>query len=138
MSAAAGQDQVSRALRPLRLWLGMLVPPAAWMTQLFALYMLEEFISCTPGSQTPGVILGFGVRGIAVVLTLVTAGATIAAGALAVAAWRETTNDRDDPGIGGRGRWMAVAGLMNASLFLLIILLKLAPPLMLGVCRGSL
>jgi hypothetical protein len=107
------------------------------MLQLFALYMLEDFVSCTPGSRTPGVILGFGVRGIAVVITLATAGATIAAGGLALAAWQRTATDREDPGIGGRGRWMALAGLMNATLFLLIILLKLAPPLMLGVCRGS-
>jgi hypothetical protein len=120
------------------LWVGIILPATAWMVQLFVLYMLEEFISCTPGSQTPGAILGFGVRSIALFLTVVLAAATAAAGLVSLRIWRGMTPESDEGTAAERARWMAVAGMMSSALFLVIILLKVAPPLLIGVCEAPL
>lgn len=121
----------------LLLWVGIVLPATAWMIQLFALYMLEDFIACTPGSRTPGVILGLGVRPLALLITVVLGGATAAAGLVSLRIWRgtEATGEEDDP---GRVRWMALAGMMSSILFLLIIVIKVAPPLLIDVCQAPL
>jgi len=121
----------------LLLWVGMVLPATAWMIQLFALYMLEDFISCTPGSRTPGVILGLGVRPLALLITVVLGGTTAAAGLASLRIWRGTgaSAQEDDP---GRVRWMALAGMMSSILFLLIIVIKVVPPLLIGVCQAPL
>jgi hypothetical protein len=122
----------------LLLWTGIIVPPTAWMIQLFALYMLEDFISCTPGSQTPGTILGFGVRTLAILITVVLAAATAAAGAISYRFWQRTRGEAPEGAAAGRAQWMAVAGIMSCLLFLAIIVIKIAPPLLIGVCRAPL
>ncbi len=122
----------------LLLWTGMIVPPTAWMIQLFALYMLEDFISCTPGSRTPGVILGLGVRTLAILITVVLAAATAAAGSISYRFWQRVRADGADGSAAGRPRWMAVAGMMSSLLFLAIIVIKVAPPLLIGTCEAPL
>jgi uncharacterized membrane protein YhdT len=134
----SGTKVRAKALEPLLLWIGMIVPPTAWMIQLFALYMLEDFIACTPGSQTPGAILGFGVRSVAMFITIILALATAAAGALAFSMWRRMGTEEYEGTGTGRPRWMALAGIMSSLLFLAIIVIKVAPPLMLGVCQAPL
>lgn len=119
------------------LWLGLLVPLGAWMIQLFALYMLEDFLSCTPGSRTPGFILGIGIRPIALGITVILGLATIATGLSSLALWRKMKSPSDDEHVSAQG-WMALAGIMNSVLFALIIFIKAAPPLILGVCQNSL
>ncbi len=122
----------------LLLWLGLLIPPAAWMIQLFALYMLEDFISCTPGSRTPGLIAGVGVRPIALVLTGILGLLTIGAGISSLFLWKSSKGDDPTGGPLTARRWMALAGIMNSALFAIIILIKAAPPLILGVCESAL
>jgi hypothetical protein len=123
---------------PLLLWTGMVLPPTAWMLQLFVLYMLEDFIACTPGSQTPGAILGFGVRTLALFITAVLALATAAAGALSFSLYRSMGAEADEGVAEGRARWMAIAGMMSSLLFLAIIVIKVVPPLLIGVCQAPL
>jgi hypothetical protein len=127
----------SQPARTWLLWLGLLVPLGAWMIQLFALYMLEDFISCTPGSRTPGFILGIGIRPIALGITLLLGLATIATGLSSLAIWRKMRSPSDNDHISAQG-WMALAGIMNSVLFALIIFIKAAPPLILSVCQNSL
>lgn len=119
----------------LLLWVLFLAPLGAWMVQLFSLYMLEDFISCTPASRTPGLILGVGVRPIALGITAVTGLVTLAAGLAAWSAWKSRR------GAGGNGEapssWMALAAVMNSVLFFAIIVIKVAPPLLLQVCQRS-
>lgn len=120
------------------LWTVFLVPLAAWMIQLFALYMLEDFISCTPGSQTPGLIMGIGVKPIALGITGILGLATLVTGILSFRFWKSTrengSREEDLPA----GRWLALGGMMQSILFTFIILIKVAPPLLLGVCEGPL
>lgn len=122
----------------LLLWIGIIVPPTAWMVQLFALYMLEDFISCTPGSQTPGAILGVGVRPLAVFITVVLSAATIAAGSISYRFWQKMRTETSEGAAAGRARWMALAGIMGTLLFLAIIVIKIAPPLLIGTCQAPL
>jgi hypothetical protein len=122
----------------LLLWTGMVVPPTAWMIQLFALYMLEDFISCTPGSQTPGAIFGFGVRTLAILITVVLAAATAAAGSISYRLWQKMRAEPEEITAAGRARWMAIAGIMSSLLFLAIIVIKVAPPLLIGACQAPL
>ncbi len=124
-----------RPMQNLLLLVGIILPATAWMIQLFALYMLEDFISCTPGSQTPGLILGLGVRPLALLITVVLAVPTAVAGLISWRMWRGMRATADE---GGRARWMALAGVMSSILFLLIILIKVAPPLLIGVCQAPL
>ena len=131
------RDDSGGQFRNLLLWVGITLPATAWMIQLFALYMLEDFISCTPGSQTPGVILGLGVRPLALLITGVLALSTAAAGLVSLRMWREIGGPAGEGGA-GRASWMALAGMMSSILFLLIILIKVAPPLMIGVCQAPL
>jgi hypothetical protein len=114
------------------LWIGVLAGPLAWTVQLLVNYMLEEFISCTPGSQTPGEILGLGVESIILTVNVVLATATLAGGLVAFRCLRDVSDQQNS---GGRARWMARAGVINSVIFLLIILVGFAPPVVLSVCR---
>ncbi len=120
------------AMSRLLLWAGLLVGPTVWMVQLFSLYAIEDLVACAPASQTPGRILGVSIDPIALAITAVTAGLTIAAGIGAYAAWkRARALGREAVGY----RWMGIAGIMNSVLFLLVIVIKAAPVFILGVCE---
>ncbi|MGH2773472.1 MAG: hypothetical protein ACRDIU_10120 [Actinomycetota bacterium] len=149
---------VSRPPSTRLLWGAFIVPPAAWVAQLMALYMLEDFISCNPGSQTKGVIMGAGVRPLALGITFVLGLLTAGAGLVSVSGYRRMRNGptagagaglvsvsgyrrmRNVPTAGDNlppAKWLALAGAMNAILFFVIIALKAVPPLILGVCQSS-
>lgn len=118
----------------LLLWAGLLVGPGIWMVQLFTLYALEDIISCTPASTTPGLLLGFEVRNVAAAITLGTAALTLLAGIGSLYCWRLIRNGGYQTGY----QWMAVAGILNSALFLFVILIKLAPLGIIGTCVGGL
>lgn len=120
------------------LWTVFLVPLVAWMLQLFALYMLEDFISCTPGSQTPGLIMGIGVKPIALAITGILGLATIVTGILSFRFWKRTRENGWREEELPAGRWLALGGILQSILFSFIILIKIVPPLILGVCEGPL
>ena len=115
------------------LWAGLLVGPTVWMLQLFGLYALEDLLSCTPASRTPGKILGIHLDAIALAGTAVVAGLTVAAGMGAYSGWRQARLLGEDA-IGYR--WMGIAGIMFSLLFLLVIVIKIAPVMILGVCES--
>lgn len=116
------------------LWAGLLVGPGVWMVQLFTLYALEDIISCTPASTTPGLLMGVEVRTIAGAITLSAAALTLLAGLGSVYCWRAVRNGGYQTGY----QWMAVAGMLNSALFLFVILIKLAPLGIIGTCVGGL
>lgn len=117
------------------LWFALLAGPIAWITQLVATYMLEEWFACSPGSETPGEILGVGVRSVALVVSSTLALVTVAAG-LAGVACRRAAPHGDDP-TARRIQWMAIAGIMNSVLYLTLIVVSFAPPFMVAVCDTS-
>lgn len=117
------------------LWSGMLVGPGLWIVQLFVLYALEDVISCTPASATPGLLLGVQVHTVAALITTVVAALTLLAGAGSFYCWRTIRNG------GGQQtgyQWMAVAGMLTSTLFLPVILIKLVPLTIIGSCVGGL
>jgi hypothetical protein len=116
----------------LLLWAGLLVGPTVWMVQLFGLYALEDLLSCAPASRTPGEILGIHLDAIALAGTAIVAGLTVAAGLGAYSGWRQA-RALGDEAVGYR--WMGIAGIMFSLLFLLVIVIKVAPVLILGVCE---
>lgn len=126
-------SSISNAGRFL-LWSGMLVGPGLWIVQLFVLYALEDVISCTPASTTPGLLLGVQVRTVAAVITTVAAALTLLAGAGSFYCWRTIPNGGQQTGY----QWMAVAGMLTSALFLPVILIKLAPLTIIGSCVGGL
>ena len=99
-----------------RLWMGMLLPPAAALTLLQALYLTSEY-GCTTSDFTRNHIVVVA----AFVVSLI-------GWALA---WREWTKSRDaDTAQGMRHRFMALIGVMAGALFSLLILAQWLPTLM--------
>jgi hypothetical protein len=136
-TAEAEAKRISRAegLGSAGLWFGVLGGPIAWVLHMVIGYSLEEWFACSPSATTPGEILGMDVRSVAIVITIVFG--TVAAAAGLVALWYLRRAPR--PGDEGpmRVRWMAIVGLMNSVLYLLIILGGLGPAVILDVCEVS-
>jgi hypothetical protein len=118
-----------------RLWFAVLGAPIAWAVQLVVNYTFEDAIACTPGSRTPGEILGISTNLWIVAVSAVLAVVTVAALATSIAAYRRLRRDDSTPG--RRAEWMAFAGIVNSAVFLLPILLAFVPPLVLRTCHVS-
>jgi hypothetical protein len=106
--------------RSLRLWIGMLVPPAAWAVQLQSLYLTSEF-GCRSSDFTWNHVV--------VVVALIV---SILAGFIA---WREwSQSGRSDEDEGGdrmsRRRFMSLLGVLTSALFSVTILAQWLPTLM--------
>ena len=99
-----------------RLWIGMLLPPAAWLAQLQALYLSSEF-GCATSNFTRNHIVVV----IALIVSVIGWGL----------AWREWTKSRDaNTDRGTRVRFMALIGVLTGALFSLLILAQWIPTLM--------
>jgi hypothetical protein len=133
-------EQISRSesWQSLFLWFGLLTGPGAWTIMLLVNYSLEEVISCTAAAATPGVVLGFGVKPIVLILNTVLAAATLLAGLVSFRCYRLLTRSEIKSATDERARWMAVAGIMLSILFLVIIVVSSAPPFLLDVCEPPL
>ena len=99
-----------------RLWIGILLPPAAWLAQLQALYLSSEY-GCTTSNFTRNHIV--------VVFALIV---SLIGWAFA---WREWTKSRDvNSGGRMRHRFMALIGVLTGALFSLLILAQWLPTIM--------
>jgi hypothetical protein len=117
------------------LGLGIVAPPVLWIVQLFTLFMLEDVIACAPATRAKGLVLGIGIRPAALTVTAVLALATLGAGVMSSVLLARLRR-RDGSDAAERARWMATAGIMNSVLFLSVIVVKIAGPLMIGACRA--
>lgn len=115
------------------LWAGLLVGPGVWIVQLMTLFALEDIIACTPAATEPGTIWGTSTINWAAIITAITAGLTVAAGAGSFYCWRALRNGGNQTGY----QWMAVAGMLTSALFFFVIVVKLAPLPILGRCVGG-
>jgi hypothetical protein len=115
------------------LWVGTLTGPAAWSVQLLINYNIEEF-ACAPAMRDPGTVWGVGVETIVLSVTIVLALATAAAGVLSFTCWRKNTTS-EDTSPGEVSTWMSIVGMMSSVLFLIIIVVGVAPPFFLQTCR---
>ncbi|HEX2241035.1 MAG TPA: hypothetical protein VHJ82_07855 [Actinomycetota bacterium] len=118
------------------LWFGLLGAPLAWVTQLVVNYSLEEWFACSPGAQERGEVAGLGVPTAAVIVSATLTVVAVLAGLVAWRCLRRMTT-RSDASVGGRARWMAVAGIMNTILYTIALVASFAPPALLDVCRSS-
>ena len=119
-----------------RLWFGVLAGPAAWAIQLTVNYLFEEWISCTPGSRTQGLILGISTKQWIVMVTAVLAFVTVVALVVSVASHRRLRSS--DESTGRRALWMARVGIINSAIFLLPIVLAVMPTVLLQTCHSAL
>jgi hypothetical protein len=133
-------EQISRSesRQSLLLWFGLLTGPGAWTIMLLVNYSLEEVISCTAAAATPGLVLGFGLKSIILILNAVLAAVTLIAGLVSFRCYRFLTRGDIKSATDERARWMAVAGIMLSILFLLIIAISSAAPFLLDVCEPPL
>ena len=120
---------------PVALWFGVLGAPAAWTVQLIVNYSLEEWFACAPSTTTRGQVAGAEVPAVAVAVSGVLTVVALAAGLVAWSCYRRIRADGDEATT--RARWMALAGIMNSILYLIVILASFGPPLLLDVCEVS-
>ncbi len=143
------------------LWFGVLAGPMLWFGQLNVNYQWEEFLACSPSNTTHrGEILGLDVRLWVVMVDAAVTLVVLAALATSVRAWRRTSVvpvggvstavggsrrpcQGDTPCPPGSHRrdvahWMALAGMANSIVFLLLIVSGFAIPLILKRCQSLL
>ena len=118
------------------LWVAVLGGPIAWAGQLLVNYSLEEWFACAPATTEEGLVLGATVTGFALAVTLALAILATVSGVVAVSCLRRIRTEAEDD-TSQRARWMAVAGVMNSVLYLLLIVASFGPPLFLDVCRTT-
>ena len=117
------------------LWFGVLGGPVAWSTQLVVNYSLEEWFACAPSTTAQGEVLGLQVPTAALIVSTALTMIAVAAGVVSVLCYRSMRADGDE--VATRERWMALAGIMNSVLYLIVILASFGPPLLLDVCEVS-
>ncbi|MDP8971112.1 MAG: hypothetical protein M3N52_11595 [Actinomycetota bacterium] len=118
----------------LALLFGVLGAPVAWSGHLAVNYALEEWFACASSAPEPGLVLGLPVDTVSLAFNSLMAATALAAVLVALHCWRRLRSDDGDERM-QRARWMAFAGVVESALFLVIILLGFAPPLMLGTCE---
>jgi hypothetical protein len=133
---AARAITATETTRSWRLWFAVLGSPLAWFGHLIVNYSLEEWFACSPSADHhQGQILGFSVRTVALTFNSAMVVVAAASGLAAFSCWRRLRlAGAGDEGL-ARARWMAVAGIVEAVLFLPIIFLGFVPPLLLHVCE---
>ena len=129
--------------RSKALWFGVLTGPLLWFAQLNVNYQWEEFLACSPSATHRGDVVGLDVRTWVVIVNLVVMAGTLAALAVSVRCWRRTsvvpvggvstTEHRRDT-----AHWMALAGMANSLLFLLLIVTGFGPAVILKTCQTPL
>lgn len=105
-----------------RLWLGMLLPPGAWLIHLSASYSMASKVCENM-----------------VLYHLVTVGALVLALAGGWLAWRNRRDldgslNPDEAGTIARSRFMATAGLASAAFFMLALLFQEVPNWVIPPC----
>ena len=125
------------------LWFGVLAGPVLWFVQLYVNYQWEELEACSPSATDRGVVLGIGVRAWVFLVNAVVTAVVLAALAGSVRCYRRTgaveaggvlTTEHQR----GVAHWMAVAGIANSILFLLLIVVGFAPAIVLKTCQTPL
>ena len=117
------------------LWFGVLGGPVAWTTQLVVNYSLEEWFACAPSTTAPGEVVGLEVPSAALIVSGLLTVVAVAAGIVSFVGYRNIRANGDE--VATREKWMALAGIMNSVLYLIVILASFGPPLLLDVCAVS-
>ena len=123
------------------LWFGVLAGPILWFVQLNVNYQWEEFEACSSSATDRGVVLGVGVRTLVVLVNTAITAVVLAALAGAVRCYRRTAvveagGVRTTERMRDIAHWMALAGIVNSVLFLLLIVVGYAPAIILEPCQA--
>ena len=130
-----------RAVSRLPLWIGFLGGPTLWSVHLIASEVVVS-AACSTGQRGFYSFTLLGTAGWRVVFLLFTAVLlllAVGADAVAFRSWRATrvgtrlTGEAD--GAAGRSGWMAMAGILLSSLFLVGIVLEGLPVFWFGGCN---
>ena len=134
---------INTVSRSKALWFGVLAGPLLWFVQLNVNYQWEELGACSPSNTHRGLVFGVGVRTLVVVVNAAVAVVVAAALVGSVRCYRRTgpveahgvrtTEHRRDV-----AHWLALAGLANSILFLLLIVVGFAPAAVLRTCQTGL
>jgi hypothetical protein len=119
-----------------RLWFGVLAGPLAWACQLLLVFGLPEGVVCTPGNRTAGQFFNTDVRAVIQITNAVATTITVLAFLVSYRCYRKLRESDDTPA--QRARWLAMAGMFNSSLFVMLTAVKFASPLFLTPCAHSL
>ena len=136
-------EEISKEERrgSIALWFAVLGSPLAWFGHLGVNYSLEEWFACSESAHHEGEILGVGVKTVSLLFNSAMVALAVASGLVALNCWRKLKGQDGDDENGSdemeRARWMAFAGIVEASLFLGIILLGYLPSLMIDVCETT-
>ena len=117
-----------------KLWFGILGSPLAWAGHLMVNYSLGEVFACSRSSETPGKILGLSLNTVSILFNTAMLLIAAASGLAAYSCWRHLRGAGGDERL-DRARWMAFAGIVEAALFLGIIVLGYLPALTLRACE---
>jgi hypothetical protein len=126
-----------------RLWFGVLAGPILWVVQLYVNYQWEEVLACSPAVRDPGEVLGIDVRAWVMLVNAASTAVVLLALAVAVRCYRRTGpveagDVRTTEYHRSVAHWMALAGIINSVVFLLLIVVGYAPPLLLKPCQTPL
>lgn len=127
----------------IALWFGVLGSPFAWLGHLGVNYSLEEWFACSESAHHKGEILGVGVKTVSLLFNSAMVAVAVLSGLVALRCFRKLQALGGDGNGDGddrieRARWMAFAGIVEAALFLGIILLGYLPSLMIDhVCETT-
>jgi len=125
------------------LWFGVLAGPLLWFAQLNINYQWEEFLACSPANTHPGDVLGIPVKTWIVLVNSVATAGTLLALAVSIRCYRRTAVVAAG-GVGVKehrrdvAHWMALAGVANSVLFLLLIVTGFGPAIILKQCQTPL
>jgi hypothetical protein len=139
LEEAAEEISKDERRRSVALWFGVLGSPLAWVGHLGVNYSLEEWFACSESAHDEGKILGVGVKTIVLVFNSAMLALAVLAGLVAYTCWKKLKAQGGDEGDDTmeRARWMAFAGIVEASLFVGIILLGYLPALTLDTCETT-
>ena len=140
-------EEISKEERrgSVALWFGVLGSPLAWVGHLGVNYSLEEWFACSESAHHRGEILGVGVKTVSLLFNSTMVAVAVLSGLVALSCWRKLKGQNGDENAADqnaddrteRARWMAFAGIVEAALFLGIILLGYLPSLMIDVCETT-
>jgi hypothetical protein len=116
---AETKNEFSAAKVGLRLWLGILLPPAAWAIQLQTVYLTSE-TGCRSNDFTANHLVSV----FAILLSTI-------GGVIAWSSWLESGKGwkAEDAGTISRSRFMAILGMLLGGLFTLLIFAQWLPTL---------
>ena len=97
---------------------------------------LDESVACTPGARFSGMFFNVHVGTVVQIVNTVATVLTLLALFVSYRCYRRLKES--DSTVANRARWMAIAGMFNGVLFLLITVMKFAVPAFLSPCVHTL